>query len=137
MDRYRRNAGAVSSLKYHLVWCPKYRRAVLVDAIEARLKRIIQGVTSELGMAVHALEVMPDRVHLFVEADPVLCVAEIVNRIKGRSSRLLREEFPTLRSRLPTLWSRSYYAGSVGHVSAKTVQAYIEAAERPLGAALV
>jgi putative transposase len=100
---------------------------VLVGAIEARLKRIIQDVTSELGMAVHALEVMPDHVHLFVEADPVLCVAEIVNRIKGRSSRLLREEFPTLRSRLPTLWSRSYYAGSVGHVSNKTVRAYIEA----------
>jgi putative transposase len=127
MDRYRRNAGAVFSLKYHLVWCPKYRRGVLVGAIESRLKRIIQEVTSELGMAVHALEVMPDHVHLFVEADPVLCVAEIVNRIKGRSSRLLREEFPTLRSRLPTLWSRSYYAGSVGHVSAKTVQTYIEA----------
>ena len=80
MDRYRRNAGAVFSLQYHLVWCPKYRRAVLVGAIEARLKRIIQDVTSELGMAVHALEVMPDHVHLFVEADPVLCVAEIVTQ---------------------------------------------------------
>jgi putative transposase len=64
---------------------------------------------------------------MFVEADPVLCVAEIVNRIKGRSSRLLREEFPTLRSRLPTLWSRGYYASSVRHVSAKTVHNYIEA----------
>jgi putative transposase len=126
MDRYRRNAGAVFSLKYHLVWCPKYRRGVLTGAIETRLKKIIREVTSELGMAVHALEIMPDHVHLFVEADPVLCVAEIVNRIKGRSSRLLREEFPTLRSRLPTLWSRSYYAGSVGHVSARAVQTYIE-----------
>jgi putative transposase len=76
---------------------------------------------------VHALEVMPDHVHLFVEADPTLAVAEIVNRFKGRSSRLLRTEFPPLRSRLPTLWSRSYYAGSVGHVSAETVQAYIAA----------
>jgi putative transposase len=127
MDRYRRNAKATSSLKYHLVWSPKYRRGVLTGAIGAKLKTIIQEVTSELGMAVHVLDVMPDHVHLFVEADPVLCVAEIVNRIKGRSSRLLREEFPSLRSRLPTLWSRGYYASSVGHVSNKTVRAYIEA----------
>ena len=67
-------------------------------------------------MTVHALEVMPDHVHLFVEGDPTRCVAEIVNRLKGYTSRVLRQEFPGLRSRLPTLWSRSYYAGSVGHV---------------------
>ena len=127
MDRYRRNAKATSSLKYHLVWSPKYRRGVLTGAIGARLKTIIEEVTTELDMVVHTLEVMPDRVHLVVEANPVLCVAEIVNRIKGRSSRLLREEFPTLRSRLPTLWSRSYFAGSIGHVSAATIGRYIAA----------
>ena len=65
--------------------------------------------------------------HLFVEADPTLCVAEIVNRFKGRTSRLMRSEFRSLRSRLPTLWSRSYYAGSVGHVSQALVRRYIEA----------
>ena len=94
---------------------------------DTRLKEIIGEVAVESGMTVHALEVMPDHVHLFVEADPTLAVAEIVNRFKGRSSRLMRQEFPALRSRLPTLWSRSYYAGSVGHVSAETVQAYIAA----------
>jgi putative transposase len=99
---------------------------VLDAAIEARLKRIIQEVTTELDMVVHELKILPDHVHLVVEADPVLCVAEIVNRIKRRSSRLLREEFPTLCSRLPTLWSRSYYAGSVGYVSDKTVSDYVE-----------
>ena len=125
MDRYRRNAKATSSLKYHLVWSPKYRRGVLTGAIGARLKTIIEEVTTELDMVVHTLEVMPDRVHLVVEANPVLCVAEIVNRIKGRSSRLLREEFPTLRSRLPTLWSRSYFAGSIGPVLSATIERYI------------
>ncbi|MBJ6126823.1 IS200/IS605 family transposase [Microvirga splendida] len=127
MSRYRRNAGATFSLKYHLVWCPKYRRPVLVPPCDTRLKEIIGEVAVESGMTVHTLEVMPDHVHLFVEADPTLAVAEIVNRFKGRSSRLMRQEFPALRSRLPTLWSRSYYAGSVGHVSAETVQAYIAA----------
>lgn len=127
MSRYRRNAGATFSLKYHLVWCPKYRRKVLVPPYDARLKEIIAEVAAEAEMTVHAVEVMPDHVHLFVEADPTLAVAEIVNRFKGRSSRLMRQEFPALRSRLPTLWSRSYYAGSVGHVSATVVEAYIAA----------
>ena len=127
MTRYRRNAGATFSLKYHLVWCPKYRRKVLVPPYDARLREIIAEVAVEAEMTIHAVEVMPDHVHLFVEADPTLAVAEIVNRFKGRSSRLMRQEFPALRSRLPTLWSRSYYAGSVGHVSAKVVEAYIAA----------
>lgn len=127
MTRYRRNAGATFSLKFHLVWCPKYRRPVLVPPFDGRLKEIIHEVAAEAEMTIHALEVMPDHVHVFVEADPTLAVAEIVNRFKGRSSRLMRQEFPALRSRLPTLWSRSYYAGSVGHVSAKTVEAYIAA----------
>jgi putative transposase len=86
--------------------------------------------SAELGMTIQALEVMPDHVHLFVESDPTRCVAEIVNRLKGFTSRILREEFPSLRSRLPTLWSRSYYAGSVGHVSAQTVERYITSQRR-------
>lgn len=77
-------------------------------------------------MTIHALEIMPDHVHLFVESDPRWCVAEIANRLKGSTSHDLRAEFAHLRSRLPTLWSRSYYAGTVGHVSEKTVKAYIE-----------
>jgi putative transposase len=77
-------------------------------------------------MTIHALEIMPDHVHLFVQSDPRWCVAEIVNRLKGSTSHDLREEFAQLRSRLPTLWSRSYYAGTVGHVSEKTVKVYIE-----------
>jgi putative transposase len=124
--RYARNAGAVFSLKYHVVWCPKYRRQVLVPPVDARLKQIIDAVASEHGFTVHTLEVMPDHVHLFVESDPTRSVAEIVNRFKGVSSRLLRQEFRHLRSRLPTLWSRSYYAGTVGHVSDATVRRYIE-----------
>jgi putative transposase len=124
-ERYRKNAGAVYSLKYHIVWCPKYRRPVLVDAIADRLRALLAEKSAELGMAIQSVEVMPEHVHLFVESDPTRCVAEIVNRLKGSTSRTLREEFPSLRSRLPTLWSRSYYAGSVGHVSAATVERYI------------
>lgn len=124
--RYARNAGAVFSLKYHVVWCPKYRRSVLTPPVDARLKQLIEEVALHHDITVHEMEVMPDHVHLFVEVDPTRSVAEIVNRFKGATSRFLREEFPHLRSRLPTLWSRSYYAGTVGHVSEATVRAYIE-----------
>jgi putative transposase len=126
VERYAKNAGAVFSLKYHIVSCPKYRRPVLVKPIDHRLKSMLQEKAGELGMRIHTLEVMPDHVHLFLEADPTLCVAEIVNRLKGFTSHQLREEFPFLRSRLPTLWSRSYYAGSVGSVSEAVVRKYIE-----------
>lgn len=125
-ERYARNAGAVFSLKYHVVWCPKYRRPVLVDAVAERLRMLLGEKAAELGMTIHALEIMPDHVHLFVESDPTLCVAEIVNRFKGYSSRVLRSEFRELRSRLPTLWNRRYFAGTVGAVSESTIRRYIE-----------
>ncbi len=124
--RYAKNAGAVFSLKYHIVWCPKYRRPVLTAEVEARLRQLLSEKAAELGMTIHALEVMPDHVHLFVESDPTFCVAEIVNRFKGFTSRVLRKEFAHLRSRLPTLWSRSYYAGTVGAVSEAVVRRYVE-----------
>src|SRR5580704_16680667 len=113
-NRYAKNAGAVFSLKYHIVWCPKYRRPVLTAKIEGRLRQLLSEKAAEFDMTIHALEVMPDHVHLFVESDPTRCVAEIVNRFKGFTSRILRQEFAQLRSRLPTLWSRSYYAASEG-----------------------
>jgi putative transposase len=124
--RYAKNAGAVFSLKYHVVWCPKYRRSVLVKPIDARLKALLQRKSAELGLTIHVMEVMPDHVHLFMEGPPTVCVAEIVNGLKGFTSHELREEFPSLRSRLPTLWSRSYYAGSVGSISEAVVRKYIE-----------
>jgi putative transposase len=124
-SRYSQNAGAVYSLKYHIVWCPKYRRPVLVEGVADRLRDLLTERAAELGMMIHALEVMPNHVHLFVESDPTRCVAEIVNRLKGYTSRILRSEFDSLRSRLPSLWSRSYFAGSIGQVSAATIERYI------------
>ena len=126
MQTYKRSAGSVYSLKYHLVWCPKYRRSVLKPPIDTRLKQLIYQIAEQHDMQVHALEVMPDHVHLFVESDPIWPVAKIVNRFKGTTSRILRKEYPLLKRRMPTLWSPSYYAGTVGHVSHETVQRYIE-----------
>jgi putative transposase len=126
MGRYVKNAGAIFSLKLHLVWCPKYRRKVLVGDVDARLRQLLSQKADQLEVGILAIEIMPDHVHLFVEHPPVISVAEIVNGLKGYTSHTLRSEFPHLRSRIPTLWSRSYYAGSVGHVSESVVLKYIE-----------
>jgi len=127
---YAPNASAVFRLKYHLVWCPKYRRPVLVAPVDGRLKALLRQKSEELGITLHTLEIRPDHVHLFVEADPTRCGAEIVNRRKGFTSHVLRAEFASLRSRLPTLWSRSYYAGTVGSVREAVVRKYREAQKR-------
>jgi putative transposase len=125
--RYAKNAVAVFNIKFHLVWCPKYRRKVLTGETADRLMALLYEKAAELALNIEAVEVMPDHVHLFLSSDPTMGVAEIVNRMKGYTSRILRQEFPSLRSKLPTLWSRSYYAGSVGHVSEYTIRKYIEA----------
>jgi putative transposase len=126
MPTYRANAGAVFSLKYHLVFCPKYRRPVLVDAVAARLKALLLQKADEIGATLHALEVMPDHVHVFVESDPTRAPAHLAAQFKGFTSHVLRSEFPSLRSRLPTLWSRSYFIASTGAVSEATIKRYIE-----------
>lgn len=125
-QRLRKNAGAVFALKYHVVWCPKYRLPVLVGAVAERLKALLNEKAAEMEGIIRAMEVMPDHVHLVVDMPPTLAPAHIVNQFKGWTSRMLRQEFPHLVSRMPTLWSRSYYMGSVGHVSDATVRRYIE-----------
>ena len=123
--RYKKNAGAVFTLKYHLVWCPKYRKSILGGDVAKRLKELLYQKAAELNAEIHALEIMPDHVHMFVESDPTLAPAHIAAQFKGFTSKILRDEFPWLKSRLPSLWSRSYYIGSVGHVSEATVKKYI------------
>jgi putative transposase len=109
-----------------VVWCPKYRRPVLGGRVKDRLEELIRAKADEHGWEIVALEVMPDHVHLFVKAHPKDSPSYVANQFKGLTSHHLRAEFPHLRSRLPTLWSRSYFVATVGAVSAQTVQRYIE-----------
>ena len=124
---YRTHSGGVYHIRYHFVWCPKYRWPVLVGAIAPRLRELIHEKVAELGGSVLALEIQPDHVHLFVEMPPKWAPAQIAYRLKGYTSHVLRREFPRLKSRLPSLWSRSYYVGTAGEVSAETIRRYIEA----------
>jgi putative transposase len=124
--------GSVHDLGYHVVWCPKYRRAVLAGPVAERCRELISEKCAEHGWRIVTLEVMPDHVHLFVKTRPKDSPSYVANQLKGFTSRRLREEFPHLRSRLPTLWSRSFFVASVGAVSAATVQRYIDTQyERP------
>jgi putative transposase len=124
--RYRRTAGCVSSLRYHLVWCPKYRRPVLDGAVAEALVALLHEKAAALGCTVLALGVLPDHVHLVVAAPPTLAPQQLANQFKGNTSRLLRERFPWLKRRLPSLWSRAYYVGSAGSVSATAIRRYVD-----------
>ena len=122
----RSNANITFQCAFHVVWCPKYRRRVLAGCIEARLKELIREVVADKGAWLVEMEVMPDHVHLLVEVDPQFGVHRLVKAIKGRSSRVLREEFPHLKSRLPTLWTNSYFVATVGGAPLAAIKRYVE-----------
>lgn len=123
---YKSNNNVVYSCKYHVIWCPKYRRPVLVPNVAARLKELMHAVAEEHSAEVVELEVMPDHVHLLVEVDPQFGIHELLRLMKGRSSRLLRDEFRWLRSRLPTLWTNSSFVSTVGGAPLAVIKQYIE-----------
>ena len=125
MVEIRSNNNIVYRCAYHVVWCPKYRRPVIEGDVEARLKQIIRDVCDERGAHLIELETMPDHVRLLVECDPQYGIHRLVKQIKGRSSRLLRDEFPTLRSRLPTLWTNSYFVATVGGAPLAVIKEYV------------
>lgn len=122
---YVHNNTSVALVNYHVVFCPKYRRQLLVGAVKVRLEQLIREVAVENKWVVQALGVMPDHVHLFVIADAKTKPHIVVKRFKGRTSRFLRLEFGDLR-KMPTLWTRSYFLSTAGNVSAATIKKYIE-----------
>lgn len=113
-------------LKYHIVWCTKYRRDLIKDSIEYRLKELIQLKCKNKNFNLISIETMPDHIHVLVSVDSSTPVKYIANQLKGYTSNKLRKEFKILRTRVPTLWTRSYYAGTVGNTSEETVKRYIE-----------
>lgn len=124
--KYRHKNHLVYSCQYHVVFCPKYRRSVLVGKIADRLKELIIEKQAEFEYEVLDMEVMPDHVHLLLDVNPHTGVYSVVSKIKGYTSKQLREEFPELKKRLPTLWTLSKFISTVGSVSLEDVKKYIE-----------
>jgi len=123
---YKSNNNIVYSCKYHVVWCPKYRRKVLVGEVETRLKELIQEVCSEIQAEIIEMEIMSDHVHLLIEVDPQFGIHKAVKLIKGRTSHHLRREIKSLTTRLPTLWTNSYFVATVGGAPLAVIKQYIE-----------
>lgn len=124
--RWTHSSKSVYNIAYHLIWCPKYRRKVLVGDVETRLKELLTQKAEEIHVSIETMEVMPDHVHLFVKATPADAPHFIVQQLKGYTSKVLRDEYPALRKRIPSLWTRSYYCESIGHISEDTIRRYIE-----------
>lgn len=123
---YEHSRNQVYLLNYHLVWCPKRRHPVLTSEVAQRLKEIFRQVAEEKRVKILALEVKPDHLHLFVSCYPQMAVHKLVKAFKGRSSNILRKEFPSLL-KLPSLWTNSYFVSTAGNVSSETIRKYIEA----------
>ena len=123
---YKSNRNVIYSCKYYIVWCPKYRRKVLINGVDTRLKELIHEIAKELQLEIIKMEVMPDHVHILLEVDPQFGIHRAVKALKGRTSRILRQEYPWLRSRIPTLWTNSYFCSTVGGAPLSVIKQYIE-----------
>ena len=123
---YKSNKNIVYSCKYHVVWCPKYRRKVLINGVDLRLKELIKSVADEIHVDVIEMEIMPDHVHILMEVDPQFGIHKAVKSLKGYTSKILRQEFPYLRTKMPTLWTNSYFVSTVGGAPLEVIKQYIE-----------
>ncbi|MCI0184620.1 IS200/IS605 family transposase [Sulfoacidibacillus ferrooxidans] len=120
------NHNVTFDCKYHVVFCPKYRRKVLVEPIDERLKALLSEKATYIQAEIVEMEIMPDHVHLLIKCDPQYGIHKVVKQLKGYTSKVLRDEFKSLKSRLPSLWTNSYFVATVGTVQLDVIKKYIE-----------
>lgn len=124
--KYHHSEHLVFSCQYHVIFCPKYRRKILLPPYDDRLKEIFLKVAEENDFSIPEMEIMPDHVHMIVDCNPRVGICKCVRLLKGISSHQMRSEFPELKKKLPTLWTRSAFLSTVGAVSLDVVKKYIE-----------
>ena len=123
---YKSNNNIVYSSKYHVVCCPKYRRKILTNGVDVRLKELLQEYAADLSVDILEMEIMPNHVHLLMEVDPQFGIHKAVKSLKGYTSRVLRQEFLFLQTKMPTLWTNSYFVSTVGDAPREVIKQYIE-----------
>ncbi len=123
---YDASQTSVHFMNYHFVWCPKYRKKILVGAVEKMLRELLEAKAKEMHCKIISLEIMSDHVHIFLQCTPTIAPNRVVAGLKGYSSRILRRNFSHLVSSIPTLWTRSYFVSTHGHVSSDTIKKYVE-----------
>ncbi len=124
--KYKSNNNIVYSCKYHVVWCPKYRRKVLIRDVERRLKELIIQICAERQIEIIEMEIMPDHVHLLYEVDHQYGIHKAIREIKGTTSCILWQEFKHLTTKPPTLWTNSYFVSTVGGALLEVIKQYVE-----------
>jgi len=124
---YQRDEHRVHLIVYHLIWCPKRCKPLLVGAVKERCQALIEAKCKEKGWTIFTLAIMPDHIHLFVRVWPADSAAAVVKELNGVTSFYLRKEFWEVTSKLPSLWTRSYFASTAGNVSKETIEWYIAA----------
>ena len=123
---YRHTNTTVSLINYHFVFCPRYRRKIfLIPKIEQRFKTLVNDKYEELEIEIIAIECDKDHVHMFLNCLPTQSPSDIMQHIKGCTSKILREEFEILR-KMPSLWTRSYFVSTAGNVCSETIKKYVE-----------
>ena len=126
MEDYRRTKTTVSFINYHFVFCPRYRRKVFdILGVEERFKALAKEICEDNKIEILAMECDRDHTHLFLNCLPTLSPSDVMNRIKGRTSRQIREEFEEL-GKMPSLWTRSYFVSTAGNISSETIKKYVE-----------
>ena len=125
-NKYRHTNTTVSLINYHFVFCPRYRRKIfLIPNVEDRFKHLVKYICKEMEIEIIAIECDKDHTHMFLNCLPTLSPADIMQKIKGITSRGLRDEFPQLK-KMPSLWTRSYFVSTAGNVCSETIKKYVE-----------
>lgn len=120
-------------IQYHIIWCPKFRFAVLSDDIETSLKDILIKISQRYNFQIIEMEVMPDHIHLFISVKPTIAPVDIIRTLKSISAIKLFKKYPKLKqfySKCGSLWSKGYFVSSVGQASSETIKKYIEAQKK-------
>jgi putative transposase len=123
---YKSNNNVVYSCKYHVVWCPKYRRKILTNGIDTRLKELLLEYAANISVDIMEMEIMPDHVHILMEVAPQFGIHKAVKSLKGYTSKVLRSEDPSLKTKIPSLWTNSYFVSTVGGAPLDVIKQYIE-----------
>ncbi len=124
---YQRDEHRVHLIVYHLVWCPKRRKPILVGKLKERCQELLEAKCKQKGWDILTLSLQPDHIHLCVRVWPSDSAADVIKELKGSTSFFLRQEFNPVLSKLPSLWTRSYFSSTAGAVSTQTIQEYIDA----------
>lgn len=126
VEGYNNKKGITYHNRYHIIFCPKYRRKVLTGKVKDELKALLYEIAKENEVEIKELEVMSDQVHLLISFNPRIHLHKVIQQFKGKTSRILRDKYPELKSRIPSLWTRSYFCCTVGHISEEIIMKYIE-----------